>query len=71
MLSNERWLTIFIIGMLGTIALGGGLYLMATGKSEDGKIVLGITTTIIALLVPSPLSKNFTPPDNPAGEDGP
>lgn len=65
---NERFLTIFFLGVIATIALVGGIYLMANNRSEDGKVVIATTGVVVALLVPSPLSKNFTPPD-PALDD--
>lgn len=60
---NERMMTIIFLGMIAVLALLGGVYLMANGHSEDGKLVIGTTGVVVALLVPSPLSKNFTPPD--------
>lgn len=65
---NERMVIILFIGFIAILALLGAWDLFRTGKETAALAVLGLTTSSLALLAPSPLSKQFTPPD-PAIDD--
>lgn len=58
---NERMLTIIFIGLTLLGAVGGVIWLSVDGK--DATVVAAIATGALGILTPSPLSKNFTPPD--------
>ena len=61
-MNTERRLVVLILGLLGLVALGGALYLFATGKEVPGGTLLAVTTTVVGILSPSPLSKSAVPP---------
>lgn len=57
-MNRERRLTITILGVLGLVSLAGSIVLFGQGHSTEGAAALGLTTTIVGILSPSPLSKS-------------
>lgn len=58
---TDRRLTIALVGAIALLALAGGAALALTGR--DAAAFLALVSMVIGVLVPSPLSKTATPPD--------